>query len=486
MAAIDAAAKLHWRPLPSTAPTRSPSDMTDVVRDPLWRLVELEQRQRQRSSTQAPAQPASPPGRRRLGYSPSLDGLRAISVVAVILYHAGFSWTKGGFYGVEVFFVVSGFLITSLLLEEREVDGGVSLRAFWIRRARRLLPALFTMLLAVSVWARLFGTAEQQNQLRRDLPWSIFYVANWGQVFSKAAYYSPVDPPLLRHMWSLAVEEQWYLVWPMVFIGLVALGWSRRTRGAVLVGVFATLWLWMWWLTRPGLAAPMKVPDPFHGGTATVDRANALYLSTFTRAGGLLLGAGVAHLWRPWRRTRPVDPTRAQVIEAYGLGALVGLIIVFARADLAAAYTFQWLLPIVSLLSVIVVATAVHPQSVVVRRLLSWQPLVVVGRRSYGLYLWHWPIFVFLAVENGGGVRLVAALVLTVAVSELCYRFVETPIRKGAIGDLVARLRADRANGPTATSRRTGVAVAGSMVLIGALVVSYVRLQPFDRAAGGA
>ncbi len=376
--------------------------MAELVRDPLWRLVELEQRQR-------PAAPATA-ARRRLGYSPSLDGLRAFSVIAVILYHAGFSWAQGGFYGVEVFFVVSGFLITSLLLEERERDTTTSLRGFWTRRARRLLPALFTMLVAVAVWARLFGTAEQQNRLRGDLPWSIFYVANWGQVFSKAAYYSPVDPPLLRHMWSLAVEEQWYLVWPLVFIGLVALGWSRRTRGVVMVSAFAAVWLWMWWLTRPGLAAPMRVPDPFHGGTATVDRANALYLSTFTRSGGLLLGAGVAHLWRPWRRRTPTAPNRVQRIEWCGVAALVGLTVVFATAALHSSATFEWVLPVVSMLAATVIVAAVHPQAVLVRRVLGCEPLAVVGRRSYGLYLWHWPIFVFVGVDRVGAARLPAAV----------------------------------------------------------------------------
>ncbi|MCU1389622.1 MAG: acyltransferase 3, partial [Ilumatobacteraceae bacterium] len=137
-----------------------------------------------------------------MGYQPGLDGLRAVSVVAVMLYHAGFTWMTGGFFGVEVFFVVSGYLITSLLLDEREKQQRISLEQFWLRRARRLLPALVTMLTAVAIWAALFGTAEQQSTLKRDLPWSIFYVGNWGQVVGKTPYFSPVDPSLLRHLWS--------------------------------------------------------------------------------------------------------------------------------------------------------------------------------------------------------------------------------------------------------------------------------------------
>jgi peptidoglycan/LPS O-acetylase OafA/YrhL len=151
------------------------------------------------------AVPSSTLARNSMGYQPGLDGLRAISVVAVIFYHAGFSWMHGGFFGVEVFFVVSGYLITMLLIEEREKTGGVSLAQFWLRRARRLFPALFLMLFAVAAWTAVFGTAEQASRLKRDLPWSIFYINNWGQIVGEVPYFQSGDPPLLRHLWSLAV-----------------------------------------------------------------------------------------------------------------------------------------------------------------------------------------------------------------------------------------------------------------------------------------
>ena len=165
--------------------------------------------------------------------------------MAVVAYHAGFGWMTGGFYGVEVFFVVSGFLITSLLLDERERSGRIALGTFWARRARRLLPALCAMLVAVAAWSSVAGSAEQQAQMRRDLPWGIFYVANWGQIVGKVPYYASADPPLLRHLWSLAVEEQWYLVWPLVFAGLAAMGLSLTRRAALLAGGFAAIWLGM-------------------------------------------------------------------------------------------------------------------------------------------------------------------------------------------------------------------------------------------------
>ena len=171
---------------------------------------------------------------KRMGYQPGLDGLRAISVIAVLLYHAGFGWMHGGFFGVEVFFVVSGYLITSLLIEESASGGKVAVRKFWLRRIRRLVPALAAMLLAVGVWGSIWGSDYQQTQLRRDFPWAIFYSANWGQIFSKVEYFAGT-PTLLRHLWSLGVEEQWYIVWPLLFVLIAKLGGSARRKGSALI-----------------------------------------------------------------------------------------------------------------------------------------------------------------------------------------------------------------------------------------------------------
>jgi hypothetical protein len=226
-----------------------------------------------------------------MGYQPGLDGLRAISVVAVILYHAGFGWMRGGFLGVEVFFVVSGYLITSLLLEEREGSGGVRLRQFWLRRARRLLPALFAVLIAVGAWVALFGTAQQQSDLHRDYLPGIFYVANWGQIFGGAQYFGNFSP--LRHLWSLAVEEQWYLLWPLAFVMLTRRNKRTADVGRTILIAAAVVMVITWGLASPSLL--------------TSDRTNFLYLSTLTRSSGLLLGAGAAFLWRPWKNKAPTS-----------------------------------------------------------------------------------------------------------------------------------------------------------------------------------
>ncbi|MGE0000410.1 MAG: acyltransferase family protein, partial [Ilumatobacteraceae bacterium] len=206
----------------------------------------LEDRRPTRRRTERAA-PAPPP---TMGYQPSLDGVRAVSVVAVLLYHAGFTWMHGGFLGVEVFFVVSGFLITSLLLDEHERHHRVDLKAFWMRRARRLLPALVLVLVAVGTWAALFGSAQMRSDLRRDFPWSIFYLANWGQIVGGAQYFGNLSP--LRHVWSLGVEEQWYLLWPLGFTALVGTRWRTAQRGRFLLGCALFVMVLTWWLARAG------------------------------------------------------------------------------------------------------------------------------------------------------------------------------------------------------------------------------------------
>ncbi len=402
-----------------------------------------------------------------MGYQPGLDGLRAISVAAVMLFHAGFSWMPGGFFGVEVFFVVSGYLITSLLLDEREKNQRVSLEQFWLRRARRLFPALVTMLIAVALWTAMFGSAEQQSTLKRDLPWSIFYLNNWGQILGSTPYFSAADPPLLRHLWSLAVEEQWYLIWPMVFVGAMIIGAGHlRSRGIAFVGAALTI---------------MIATSLAHGHVSD----NALYLSTITRASGLLLGAGCAFVWRPWRAVSP-SKHRGRRLDPMGAAALTLLVCIMTVAVLNEGYIYTWLLPVVSILSMAVIAVVVYPTSNGMRAILGWPPFVAVGRRSYGLYLWHWPIFVIGgAYHSGNWTKFALAMMVTVAVSEASYRFIETPIRKGFIGDWMNGQRnaigADRVR----RSRVTRSVGLGFGVVALGLFAFYASVDHFDAAAGG-
>lgn len=407
--------------------------------------------------------------RRSMGYQPSLDGLRALSVIGVLLYHGGFSWMNGGFLGVEVFFVVSGFLITSLLISERELSDRIDFREFWIRRARRLLPALFAMLIAVLVWASFFGTERQVSDLRRDVPWAVLYAGNWGQILGGVPYFG--SDPLLKHVWSLAVEEQWYIVWPVLFVALTSLRWGYARIATMLFVASLSVMGFTFWLSLgdgPLLGGP---PGLFDG----LDRTNFMYLSTITRSSGLLLGAAAAFVWRPWRSRNPQDAPVGRILDPLGAAALAALGCAFVVTGLTANSTYQWVLPLTSLLSVIAVMCAVHPAAAGFRTVLSWQPLVEVGKRSYGLYLWSWPIFVIGDALAGDVVAFIRAMAISIVVAEVSYRLIETPLRKGLIGRVWNSPQRPRLAAP----------FTGGAVVIAALAVFYVNVDQFDAFEGG-
>jgi peptidoglycan/LPS O-acetylase OafA/YrhL len=415
---------------------------------------------------------------RPMGQQPALDGIRALSVAIVIIYHAGLSWMHGGFFGVEVFFVVSGFLITTLLLDERHANGAVSLRMFWVRRARRLLPALFVVLAAVSLWAVLVQT-EFAADLRRTLLPALFYVSNWAEIFGDVPYFSPATPPL-RHLWSLAVEEQWYLLWPLGFLLLVRLvpGHPRRRAGVLVVLAVAAM-VWSAWLVGAGADSPLMVAGQ------EVDRFNFVYLNTFGRASGLLLGAAAAMVWRPWERAAgaPGGRRRVGVLDVVGVGAMVAIVAIAATRSssiLIDADLYRVWMPLVTVLSLVAVMAVVHPRATVVRGVFGWGPLVAIGRRSYGLYLWHWPVFAFAGVP-GHADRLAPALLMTAGLSELCFRLVEQPIRAGALGRWWARIGS---RGPGAHARWAVVGVLALGLFATGVALQVRQAAEVDPAAG--
>ena len=431
--------------------------MTDILEHrALTRLTDFEARWR---SDSLPTKRAATP----MGYQPGLDGLRAISVAAVVLYHAGFTWMYGGFLGVEVFFVVSGFLITSLLIEERERTGGVRLKQFWLRRARRLLPALFAVLIVVGAWIALFGTAQQQSDMHRDLLPGLFYFANWGQIFGGAQYFGNFSP--LRHLWSLAVEEQWYLLWPLAFVALTRGNRRNVQIGRWILGAAAAVMVLTWWLASPE--------------ALTSDRINFMYLSTLTRSSGLLLGAGSAFVWRPWRARTAVSNGAGVMLNVAGFAALGGLVFAFINVHLTDRSLFRWQLAAVSILSLVVVATVVHPAAIAARSFFGLPALVNLGKRSYGVYLWSWPIMVLCGAYVGSWSRFIAAMAITAVVAEFSYIYIETPIRKGALGRWFAQH-----HDHDWSTRTLSIGVA-AVVLVGSLGLFYSRVQRFDRAAGG-
>ena len=362
----------------------------------------------------------------RMGYQPALDGLRALSVIAVILYHAGIDWIPGGFIGVEVFFVVSGFLITSLMIDEQHVSGKVSLKQFWIRRARRLLPALFTMLIATLV-AVTFFAQDSAPDFREDVLPALGYFSNWWQIyFVDTPYFAANSLPMLRHLWSLAVEEQWYVLWPIAFVFVLGNKRIPRWVSAVVIGL---------------LAAAVMVGTALAFIADNETRINFLYLSTITRSSGLLLGAALACVWRPWKKAVVrFAKSRSVLADALALGALAVLGYISTFIDVAEKQLYTGGLAAATGASAVIIAVVVRSGKSLVKRALSFPLLVEIGRRSYGLYLWHWPIFVVTGARLSS-VRLAYALTATVIINEFVYQFIETPARKGAIGNWLRQRR---------------------------------------------
>lgn len=354
----------------------------------------------------------------RMHYLPGLDGLRALAVLAVLFYHAGLSWARGGFLGVEVFFVLSGYLITALLQAEWEQSGRIDLKAFWVRRARRLLPALFLLLVATLTFAVIFLPSEVAD-LRADTLAAAGYATNWYLILAQKSYFQSVGrPSLLQHLWSLAVEEQFYLLWPLLFLGLL-----RIPRRLAPLGVIA--------------GAVISATLMAGGYRQEVDPSR-IYYGTDTRAAGLLIGAALALLWRPSRSTSDSSRLKRALFDGAGLIAFATLIGFCVFLDESNPLLYQGGFALVALATIAVIAIAVHPAPRLGRSLLGQEPLRWIGMRSYGIYLWHWPIFMVtrpqLDVALDGIPLLALRFAATFAAAELSYRLIETPIRAGALG----------------------------------------------------
>jgi peptidoglycan/LPS O-acetylase OafA/YrhL len=424
------------------------------------------------SGVAVPDRVATPPSQHapRLGYIPALDGLRAVAVVAVLLYHADQRWIPGGFLGVDVFFVISGYLITCLLLADWQQHGGVGLKRFWYRRARRLLPALFTMLFVVSIYAIVF-LPDVLDQLRGEVIAALLYVENWFLIFRHLSYFQSTGrPPLLQHVWSLAVEEQFYLLWPLILV-LVLTVWGKSRR-ALLVGVLAGI-----------VVSTLEMAILYHPFTDP----SRVYYGTDTRVATLLMGAALAFVWAPWRLVGRTGRNAAILLDVVAFASGVALIWMFLNVGYLDQSLYRGGFLLVALVSAMLIAATVHPASRLVPRLLSVDVLLWIGVRSYGIYLWHWPIYMVTRPHSDvpltGIPLLVLRLALTLVAAALSYRFVEEPIRHGALERWWGRFRTSSGETRRKLAARFGLAASG--ITLG-LVVIVVGLGDGGSAAAPA
>jgi peptidoglycan/LPS O-acetylase OafA/YrhL len=358
--------------------------------------------------------PISRPQDKRFPYLPGIDALRALAVLAVFLYHARVGWMPGGFLGVDVFFAISGYLITSLLLREFRGAGHVELGRFWLRRARRLLPAV-GVLIAVTMVVAAIVEPERIDQLRGDALASLLYFANWHFIFSHQSYFEQFQQPsLFTHLWSLSVEEQFYLFWPLVFAAGMKLFGRGRLAVGVLAGALGSVVL-AWVLFDPG------------------GDASRVYYGTDTHAVGLLAGVGLALVWSPIElRRRRTGPLVGPILDAVGVLALAYVVLSFVHVhdyDLALWHGgYLWL----AMATALLLAVLAHPAARL-GRLLGTPPVLWLGLRSYSFYLWHWPVLALtrpgIDVSLPRGVLVPLQLGFVLVLADLSYRFVELPFR---------------------------------------------------------
>lgn len=403
---------------------------------------------------QAPTRPKS-------RYIPALDGLRTLAVVAVVLYHLNLTWAQGGLLGVTIFFVLSGYLITRLLLNEIAKTGRIDLKSFWIRRIRRLFPAVVTVVVVTCALCTVFNHV-MLTKMRPDILPSLLFFNNWWQIMQDVSYFNALgDPSPLTHFWSLAIEEQFYLIWPPLLLAMVSVHMSKPNARRVVLGLAAVSAVAMMVLYNPAT-------DP-----------SRVYYGTDTRVFSLLLGAWMAFIpdrdLAPARLVRHLgldrlagaakhDKSKSDTAEAattkpselarfwsspasidlMGVVGLVGLAAMVALTNGYTAFQYRGGTLLCSILTLMVIAACVQPQGMVARALAA-EPLVWIGKRSYSIYLWHYPLLLLMNpvanINDTPWWHYILQVLLVVAVAECSYRFIETPFRKGAFGRTVSELR---------------------------------------------
>ncbi|MEC0370271.1 acyltransferase family protein [Paenibacillus chibensis] len=349
-------------------------------------------------------------------YMPGLDGLRALSVLAVIAYHLNLKWAQGGLIGVGIFFVISGYLITDQLLQEWKTTGRISLMDFWIRRVRRLLPAMLSMLLFTTIWL-LAIDPSRLRALKGDFLSSLLYVNNWWLIFHQVSYFEsfgPVSP--IGHLWSLSIEEQFYMAWPILL--LLGLQLTRR-RGKLTLLILACA------AASAAAMGMMYAPgsDP-----------SRVYYGTDTRMFALLIGAALAVLWPSRKLNAAISPAARGLLDIIGFLGLAVLMLLMHRCNEYDDGLYQGGFLIIAFITAAAIAALVHPASLA-GNIMGLKPLRWIGVRSYSLYVWHYPVIILThpEVDTGGPsiLRISLQLAASVILAALSYKYIEEPLRRG-------------------------------------------------------
>ena len=410
--------------------------------------------------------------KRSIQYIPAIDGLRALAVIAVMFYHLGFSWIPGGFLGVDLFFVISGYVITRLLLDSIAQSGGLDLRGFYIARARRLLPALlFTVItttIAVGIWA-----PDTMKRFVTDLPFSLTGTMNWWLVARQQDYFESIGrPPLLQHTWSLAVEAQFYLIWPLIlYFILKKLGKNRIPIAALSIAAASGITLLLVSLSLDA---------------SNASKVSHVYFGTDTHSIGLFLGAALAVSWIPQNFTTSLTKNAQNFIDGVGFIGFIGILSTFLLIDETKPTLYKIAFPLAGIFGAAIVMSIVHPASRFAP-ILQYPVLIWIGERSYAMYLWHWIIFQVTrpSVDLAGNMWALYSLriLIVFALADISYRYVEIPIRRGAIKHwlkgLKYRTKKER------TSQTRAFALLFTLVFLCASIVSVraISLGNQQRAA---
>ena len=359
---------------------------------------------------------------RGIRYIPAIDGLRAVAVIAVMLYHLGFSWIPGGFLGVDLFFVISGYVITRLLLDSIQRSGGLDLRAFYKARIRRLFPPLvfmiFVTIIYISIWA-----PETMRRFVSDSPFALLGGMNWWLVFRHTDYFDTISrPPLLQHTWSLGVEAQFYLIWPLILLLVLRQFGKAKIPGAALFIAAIS-----------GIALLLV---SFEVDAANASQVSHVYFGTDTHSIGLFLGAALAVSWVPQNLQEQVNKRAQDFIDGIGVIGFVGLLGVFLLVNENDPTLYKLAFPLAGLFGCAILTSIVHPASRFAP-ILSSKVAVWIGERSYAIYLWHWVVFQLTrpTVDLEGSTWALYALRILVvfALADISLRLVELPVRSGLV-----------------------------------------------------